>query len=59
MMTVNKNVHSEEMNLSHIFAVKFGYKRELISELIETIQGNIEHGQGHEETMKRAVRLIW
>jgi uncharacterized tellurite resistance protein B-like protein len=58
MMTIDKNVHSEEMKLSHIFAVKFGYKRDQITELIETIQGNIEHGQGHEEAMKRAIRLI-
>ena len=58
MMSIDKNVHSEELKLSHIFAIKFGYKRDQITELVETIQSNIEHGQGHEETMKRAVRLI-
>lgn len=58
MMSIDKSIHSEELKLSHIFAVKFGYKREYIKELIETIQGNIEHGQGHDETMKRAARLL-
>jgi uncharacterized tellurite resistance protein B-like protein len=58
MMSIDKNVHSEELKLSHIFAIKFGYKRDQITELVETIQSNIEHGQGHEETMKRAIRLI-
>jgi uncharacterized tellurite resistance protein B-like protein len=58
MMNIDKNVHSEELKLSHIFAIKFGYKRDQIAELVDTIQSNIEHGQGHEETMKRAIRLI-
>jgi uncharacterized tellurite resistance protein B-like protein len=58
MMSIDKNVHSEEMKLSHIFAVKFGYNRNKIKELVDTIQSNIQHGQGHAETMKRVSLLI-
>jgi uncharacterized tellurite resistance protein B-like protein len=58
MMSIDKSIHSEEMKLSHIFAVKFGYNRTHIKELIETIQGNIQHGQSHDEAMKRASMLI-
>lgn len=58
MMSIDQNIHAEEMKLSHIFAVKFGYNRSHIKELIETIQGNIGHGQTADETMKRAARLI-
>jgi uncharacterized tellurite resistance protein B-like protein len=58
MMTVDKSIHPEELKLSEIFAIKFGYERNRVKELVATIQGNIEHGQDHEETMKRAARLI-
>jgi uncharacterized tellurite resistance protein B-like protein len=58
MMSIDKDIHAEEQRLSQIFAVKFGYNREYIKELIETIQGNIENGQSHVEAMKRAARLI-
>jgi uncharacterized tellurite resistance protein B-like protein len=58
MMSIDKNIHTEELKLSEIFAVKFGYNRSHVKELISTIQGNIQHGQNHEEAMKRAARLI-
>jgi uncharacterized tellurite resistance protein B-like protein len=58
MMSIDKNVHSDEMKLSHIFAVKFGYNRDKVKELVDTIQSNILHGQGHAETMKRVSLLI-
>jgi uncharacterized tellurite resistance protein B-like protein len=58
MMSVDKNVHTEEMKLSHIFAVKFGYRRERVKELVDTIQSNIQYGQGQVETMKRVSLLI-
>lgn len=58
MMTVDKQIHSEEMKLTNIFAVKFGYKRENIKELIDTIQSNILHNQTHEETFKRVSLLV-
>ena len=58
MMSIDKAVHNEEMKLSHIFAIKFGYNRNRVGELIETIQGNIANGKGHDEAMKRASLLI-
>jgi uncharacterized tellurite resistance protein B-like protein len=58
MMSIDKSIHQEEMKLSHIFAVKFGYKKERVKEIVETIQSNIYNGQNHEEAMKRAAFLI-
>ncbi|MBS1555133.1 MAG: hypothetical protein JSU09_09415 [Bacteroidetes bacterium] len=58
MMSIDKSIHAEEMKLSRIFAVKFGYKRELVNELVATIQGNIENGQNVQEAMKRSARLL-
>jgi uncharacterized tellurite resistance protein B-like protein len=58
MMSIDKNIHAEELKLSEIFAIKFGYNRSHIKELIGTIQGNIENGRNHEEAMERAARLI-
>jgi hypothetical protein len=58
MMSIDKSVHEEEMKLSRLFAVKFGYKRELVNELVSTIQANIENGQNAEEAMKRSARLL-
>jgi uncharacterized tellurite resistance protein B-like protein len=58
MMSIDKNVHSEEMKLSHFFEVKFGYNRDRVKELVDTIQSNIHHGQSHTEAMKRVALLI-
>ena len=58
MMSIDKSIHAEEMKLSRIFAVKFGYKREVVNELVSTIQSNIENGQSAEEAMKRSARLL-
>jgi uncharacterized tellurite resistance protein B-like protein len=58
MMTIDKAIHEEELKLSSIFAVKFGYKRELIDELVSTIKSNIENGQNSDEAMKRSSRLL-
>jgi uncharacterized tellurite resistance protein B-like protein len=53
MMSVDKNIHDEELKLCNLFAVKFGYKREIIRELIDSIRMNIQNNQTHDETMKR------
>ena len=58
MMSIDKNIHSEEMKLSHIFAIKFGYNRDKVKELVDTIQSNIANGQDHKETMLRSTMLI-
>jgi len=41
-----------------LFAVKFGYKREYVKELIESIRFNIENGQTPAEAMVRVSRLL-
>lgn len=53
MMTVDKSIHDEEMKLCNLFAIKFGYSRDKVRELIDTIKSNIQNGQNHDETMKR------
>ena len=58
MMIVDKNIHEEEVNLCNLFAVKFGYKREIIKELVESIRINIQNNQTSSETMKRLSLLI-
>jgi uncharacterized tellurite resistance protein B-like protein len=58
MMSVDNSIHPEEMKLCSLYAVKFGYKREGTQELIDTIQSNIKHGQGHDETYKRIELLV-
>lgn len=58
MMSVDSSIHDEEMKLCNLFAIKFGYNRDRVRELVETIRSNIQHGQNHEETMKRVTFLI-
>jgi len=58
MMSIDNQVHPEEMKLCNIFASKFGYPKERASELIDTIKSNIQNGQGAEETLKRVAMLV-
>jgi len=58
MMSVDNAIHDEEAKLSVLFAIKFGYPRINVKELIDTIRSNIQHGQSHEETLKRVAMLI-
>ena len=58
MMSVDNAIHDEEAKLSVLFAIKFGYPRMNVKELIDTIRLNIQHGQSHDETMKRVTLLI-
>jgi uncharacterized tellurite resistance protein B-like protein len=53
MMSVDSSIHDEELKLCNLFANKFGYQREKVRELVETIRSNIQNGQTHDETMKR------
>jgi len=58
MMTIDKNVHDDELNLCNLFAVKFGYPRQHVKELIDSIKNNIQNNQTHDETYKRVSILI-
>lgn len=58
MMIVDKEVHPEEMKLCRIYALKFGYKKDKVNELLTTIKSNIENEQGPSETKKRLEWLL-
>lgn len=58
MMTIDNSVHREEAKLCNLFAIKFGYPKTKVNDLIEAIQGNIEHGQNHDETMRRVTLML-
>jgi uncharacterized tellurite resistance protein B-like protein len=53
MMSIDKTIHSEEMKLCNLFAIKFGYPRTRANEIIQSIQSNIQNSQSHQETYKR------
>lgn len=52
MMSVDKNIHPEELRLCEIFAIRFGYRKEVVREMIEMIRQSIEKWIGPEECMK-------
>jgi uncharacterized tellurite resistance protein B-like protein len=56
MMTVDKTIHAEELRLCEIFAIKFGYRKEIVREMIEMIRQNIENWSGPKETMQTVLR---
>jgi uncharacterized tellurite resistance protein B-like protein len=56
MMTVDRNIHGEELWLCEIFAVKFGYRKEVVREMILLIRQNIEKWIGPKETMDMVFR---
>ena len=56
MMSVDKNIHPEELRLCEIFAIKFGYRKETVREMIEMIRTNIENWTGPKETMQTVLR---
>jgi uncharacterized tellurite resistance protein B-like protein len=58
MMTIDKTIHQEEMNLCNIFAVKFGYPRYKANDIIASIQSNISNGQDSTETYKRVAWML-
>ncbi|MEO7992078.1 MAG: hypothetical protein ABI663_21175 [Chryseolinea sp.] len=55
MMSIDKNIHGEELRLCEIFAIKFGYRKEIVREMIELIRLNIEKWIGSKETMQ----MVW
>jgi uncharacterized tellurite resistance protein B-like protein len=52
MMSVDKNIHPEELRLCEIFAIKFGYRKEVVREMIDLIRQHIEKWIGPKETMQ-------
>lgn len=58
MMSIDESVQLEELDLCNLFAIKFGYPRERVGELIHSIHLNIKHGQNASETRKRLAILM-
>ena len=58
MMLADEYVDTEEFKLCVLYAKKFGYKESNAHEIVDTIAGNLKHGQSSAETMKRVELLI-
>ncbi len=58
MMAVDSTIHDEERKLSNLFAIKFGYPRQKVPELINVIHANIKNNQTADETMRRVAMLL-
>jgi hypothetical protein len=58
MMSIDKLIHPEEMKLCDFFAIRFGYQRNNIATLIESILSCIANNLEADETMNRVIRLI-
>ncbi len=58
MMSVDKDIDGEELWLCEIFAVKFGYRKEIVREMIQLIHQNIEKWIGPKETMEMVLREL-
>lgn len=58
MMSVDKNIHPEELRLCEIFAIRFGYRKEVVREMIEMIRQNIEKWIGPEESMSLIMKNL-
>jgi uncharacterized tellurite resistance protein B-like protein len=58
MMIIDKNIHPEELKLCNLFAIRFGYRREIAEELIQSIKNNINQLHSPEETRLRVEWMI-
>ena len=58
MMSIDDQIHTEERKLCNLFAIRFGYKRAIVSDLIDSVSSNIKNGIGHDEAMKRLQMLV-
>lgn len=58
MMSVDETIHNEELRLCEIFAIKFGYRKEVVREMIDLIRTNIKAWIGAKETMETVMRTM-
>lgn len=58
MMSVDEHVHSEELRLCEIFALKFGYRKEAVGELISMIQQHIKQWSDPKEAMQAVLQKL-
>ena len=55
MMIVDREIHPEEARLCELFASKFGYRKNGIRGMIDTIRNNIENGNDVAQTHERVL----
>ena len=55
MMIVDRELHPEEARLCELFASKFGYRKNGIRGMIDTIRNNIENGNDVAQTHERVL----
>jgi uncharacterized tellurite resistance protein B-like protein len=58
MMIIDKSIHPEEVRLCEIFAGRFGYEKNRIKELLETIRHNIDNGNDAPKTYERVLYYL-
>lgn len=58
MMSVDETIHTEELRLCEIFAIKFGYRKEVVREMIDVIRQNIKKWIGAKETMQTILKTM-
>jgi hypothetical protein len=58
MMIIDNDIHTEELKLCQLFAIKFGYPAGKVPHIIDTIRQNIIYGLGYDESMKRVSLLL-
>lgn len=52
MMSVDEDVNAEEMRLCEIFALKFGYRKEAVREMIEMLRVHIKAWKSPEDALR-------
>jgi len=58
MMKIDNFIHVEEMKLCNKFALEFGYHKDNVEILIDSVLSCIDHKKSPDETMGRVIRLI-
>ena len=58
MMSIDDEVHSEERKICNLIAIKFGYNREIVDDLIDSIESNIKNGIDPDDAMLRLKMLL-
>jgi uncharacterized tellurite resistance protein B-like protein len=58
MMSIDNEIHEEELKLCSQLALRFGYHRDNVQDLIKSTLSCIEYGRNADDTMGRVIRLI-
>lgn len=58
MMSIDNEIHDEELKLCSQLALRFGYHRDNVEDLIKSILSCIEYGRDADDTMGRVIRLL-